>query len=67
MDDDKKTICYTHKKFKTSIASQTGNKNVFKVIKLKQNVWLKRYIDLIRELRKNLKNDVENHFFQVDE
>ena len=52
-------MCYTHKKFKASIKSL---KNVHRVIKFNQNVWLKPYIDINIDLRKKAKTHFEKDF-----
>ena len=58
-----KRICYTHKNFKSRIYIE---KNCI-VIKFNQKAWLKPYIDMNTELRKNAINDFWKRFFQVDE
>ena len=40
-------------------------KKVYKVIEFNQSAWLKRYIDMNAELRKDAKNDFEKAFFKL--
>ena len=40
-------------------------KQVQRVIKFNQKVWLKPYIDMKTELRRNAKNDFEKYFFRL--
>ena len=42
-------------------------KKVHRVIKFNQNSWLKPYIDIDSDLRKNEEKTLKNTFFKVDE
>ena len=52
------------------ISKQTLNhglvlRNVHRVIKFNQNVWLKPYIDMNTDLTKKLKNNIDKDFFKL--
>ena len=60
-------MCYTHKKFETSIASWLLlKKKNHRVIRFNQNAWLKSYIVMNTDLRKRQKMILKK-FFLVDE
>ena len=40
-------------------------KRVYGIIKFNQEAWLKPYIDLNTELKKNAKNEFEKYFFRL--
>ena len=62
---DKRGIRYTHEKFKKPINHGLVLKKVHTVIKFNQEAWLKPYIDMKTELRKNVKKMIlESIFFK---
>ena len=60
-----KTGCYAHKKFKASFKPWANVKNVQSVMKFNKKDWLKPYIDMNTNLRKEAKNDFEKDFFKL--
>ena len=58
-------MCYSHKKFKTSINHGLDFKKLHRVIKFNQNARLKPYIDMNIYLRKKAKNYFEKDFFKL--
>ena len=50
---------YTHKKFKQALNHRLGLKKAHRIIRFKKEIWLKLYLDMNTELRKNgKKNDL---------
>ena len=58
----KKKLCCSHKSFKKSIKYLLIFKKVHRLIKFKQEAWLKLYIDMDTELRKQVKIVFEKDF-----
>ena len=59
-NNDKKEYVIQHKNFfKKTLNHGLVLKKVHRVIKFNQKVWLKLYIDMKSELRKDAKNDFE--------
>ena len=56
---DKKKICYSHQKFKTSMKSWISFEKVHRVIKFNQKDCLKPYTDMNTELGNKVKNYFE--------
>ena len=70
----KKLVCTLHDKkeyvdhrrsLKQALNHGLVSKNVHGMIKFNQRAWLKEYIDMNTELRKNAKNDFEKDFFKL--
>ena len=40
-------------------------KDVYRIIRFKQDAWLKPYIDMKTKLRKEAENEIEKHFFKL--
>ena len=66
----KKLVAYVHdktenvihiRKLKWALNHGPVFKKVLRVIKFNQNLWLKSYIDMNRDLRKKAKNDLKKN------
>ena len=60
-----KTLCCSHKDFNASTKSWINTKKVQSVVQFNQKAWLKPYIDMNTELRKEAKSDFEKDFFKL--
>ena len=60
-----KKLCCSYKIIKTSIKSWANIKKLHRVIQLNQKAWLKPYIDMNTELRKQAKSDFEKDFYKL--
>ena len=62
--NDKKTVVHI-RSLKQALNHGLILKKVRKVIQFNQEAWLKPYIDMNTELRRQAKNDFEKHFFKL--
>ena len=62
---DKKEYAMHIKRLKQAINHGLVLKEVHRVIKFNQKIWLKPHIDMNTELRKNVKNKFEKYFFKL--
>ena len=62
---DKKNYVVHTKSLKQALSHGLTLKKVHRVIQFNQEAWLKPYIDMNTELRKQAKNDFENDFFKL--
>ena len=61
--EDKKKYVIHIRVLKQGLNRGLQLKNVHRIIQFKQRAWLKVYIDMNTELRKNVKNEFEKFFF----
>ena len=57
-------MLYPHKKLKQALNHGLVLNKVHRVIKFNQESWLKSYIDMKTELRKNIEKDSKKDFFK---
>ena len=62
---DKKDYVVHIRNFKQALNHGLVLKKVHKFIKFNQKSWLKSYIDMNTQLRKNTKNDIAKDFFKL--
>ena len=58
-------ICCSHKNLKQALNHGLILKRVHRVIQFNQKAWLKPYIDMNTELRKEAKEDFEKDFLKL--
>ena len=63
--EDKKKYVIPIRALKQALNNGLRLKKVNRIIQFKQKVWLKTYIDINTELRKNAKNEFEKNFFKL--
>ena len=64
IEDKKKYVIYI-RALKQALNHGLRFKKVHRIIQFKQKAWLKTYIDMNTELRKNAKNEFEKKFFKL--
>ena len=62
---DKKKFLIHIRALKEALKHRLKLKKVHRIIQFKQKTWLKVYIDMNTELRKNAKNEFEKNFFKL--
>ena len=60
---DKKKYVIHIRALKQALNRRLRLKKVHRIIQFKEKAWLKTYIDMNTELRKNAKNELEKNFF----
>ena len=63
--EDKKKYVIHIRDLKQALNNELRLKKVHRIIQFKQKTWLKTYIDMNTELRKNSKNEFVENFFKL--